>query len=93
MFLDLVMDIFEDILNAYSYCEPVSCRGVTTCASGSLYLEVTGIILGYTSKDTLSFKISKSSFNILISVFCFTQCLSCCCRLLYLGKFKRSGMV
>lgn len=40
VFLDLVMDIFEDILNAYSYCEPVSCRGVTTCASGSLYLEV-----------------------------------------------------
>lgn len=40
MFLDLVMDIFENILNAYSYCEPVSCRGITTCASGSLYLEV-----------------------------------------------------
>lgn len=40
VFLDLVMDIFENILNAYSYCEPVSCRGITTCASGSLYLEV-----------------------------------------------------
>lgn len=40
MFLDLVMDIFENILNAYLYCEPVSCRAVTACASGSLYLKV-----------------------------------------------------
>lgn len=40
VFLDLVMDIFENILNSYLYCEPVSCRGVTICASGSLYLKV-----------------------------------------------------